>query len=230
MIPQAPILGRRWDLKRFKTQTKEGKDCLKRIELFETLLQKTNQIHSKADIDSCAEMYRQNFGRGLDVLLPHLSGKIQNLLDAQVCRDTEFTTAASGLQSEALDKEASATGNSQAMLDEADQTKNKEVVLEESARSRNLSREVEAKNLQDHARNTSSMDQAGASTSENETGNSMAGDTTHCRSNIEVAVDWPRLHHGFLAGHGWWKVEVDDQSAQTACQYLLNSDQAVQVL
>jgi hypothetical protein len=230
LIPQAPILGRRWDLKRLKTQTKEGKDCLKRIELFETLLQKTNQIHSKADIDSCAEMYRQNFGRGLDVLLPHLSGKIQSLLDAQVCRDTESTTASSGLQSEALGKEASTSGNSQAMLDEADQTKNRETVPEETARSINPSTEVEVKHLQDQARNTSSMDQVQASSPEGKTGNPMAVDTTHSRSKIEVAADWPRLHHGFLAGRGWWKVEVDEQSAQTVCQHLLISDQAVQIL
>lgn len=229
LIPQAPILGRRWDLKRLKTQTKEGKDCLKRIELFETLLQKTNQIHSKADIDSCAEMYRQNFGRGLDVLLPHLSGKIQNLLDAQVRRDTESTTASSGLLSEALGKEASTSGNSQAMLDEADQTKNLETVPEESARSINPSTEVEAKHLQDQARNTSEA-QVQASTSEDKTAKSMAGHTTHSRSKIEVAANWPRLHHGFLAGRGWWKVEVDEQSAQTVCQHLLISDQAVLTL
>ena len=166
LILQAPILGRRWDLKRLKTQTKEGKDCLKRIELFETLLQKTNQIHSKADIDSCAEMYRQNFGRGLDVLLPHLSGKIQSLLDAQVCRDTESTTASSGLQSEGLGKEASTSGNSLARLDEAYQTKNRETVPEETTRSINPSTEVEVKHLQDQARNTSSMDQVQASSPE----------------------------------------------------------------
>jgi len=40
----------------------EGKDCLKRIDLFDSLLQKTSRVHRRADVESCRAMYGQNFG------------------------------------------------------------------------------------------------------------------------------------------------------------------------
>jgi hypothetical protein len=80
MMSQGWLLGRRRDFKRSKITSKEGKDCLKRIDLFDTLLEKTSQVHSRTDVESCGEMYRQNFGRGLDVLLPHLSRNVENIL------------------------------------------------------------------------------------------------------------------------------------------------------
>lgn len=182
------LLGRRRDFKRFKATSKEGKDCLKRIDLFDTLLQKTSQIHSRADIESCGEMYRQNFGRGLDVLLPHLSRNVENVLGGSI-REISGDTATPSMGD--MPKEASSSredGNSRAPASDS----------EEQDRHTNRVQEKVSPHVK--------------------------------RKGVNTKVeDWPRLHKGFLAGHGWWKVEVDDQSAQIVCQHLI-SNQDLQVL
>jgi hypothetical protein len=185
---QGMLLGRRRDFKRFKATSKEGKDCLKRIDLFDTLLQKTSQIHSRADIESCGEMYRQNFGRGLDVLLPHLSRNVENVLGGSI-REISGDTATQDMHKEASSSQATncgEDGNSRADSEEQDRHTNSRV-------QEKVSPHVKRKGV-----------------------------------NTKVE-DWPRLHKGFLAGHGWWKVGVDDQSAQIVCQQLI-SNQDLQVL
>lgn len=201
---QRLLYGRRRDLKRFKATTKKGKDCLKRIDLFDSLLQKTSQIHSRADIESCGEMYRQNFGRGLDVLLPHLSRNIQNLLGGQI-RDASGVTATLSVAPNRGDisKETSTSMDSQA-IPSADECGD-----DGKAELQNLGKpvlEVEVRGVKEQ---NSYRIQERSSLQTN-----WKGVNADASSSTSKAEEWPRLHQGFLAGHGWWKVEVDEQSAQ----------------
>ena len=220
-MSQGLLLGRRRDLKRYKATSKEGKDCLKRIDLFDTLLQKTSQIHSITDIESCGEMYRQIFGRGLDVLLPHLSRNVENILGGQIREVSVDTTTPSDTNRGDMSKEASTSKDSQATPAAADS--GKEGIADELQNSRDPGVDVEVKDSGEQGRHTNRFQEKSSPVK----WKGSNADTSGTRSNVE---EWPRLHKGFLAGHGWWKVEVDEQSAQLACQHLLTSNQAVEVL
>lgn len=220
-MSQGLLFGRRRDLKRFKATSKEGKDCLKRIDLFDTLLQKTSQIHSRADIESCGEMYRQNFGRGLDVLLPHLSRNVENVLGGPIREISGDTATPSGTPSGGnMPKEASTSKDSQATPAAADCGKDETAELRNS---RAFALDIEAKDSGEQDRHTNRFQEK---SSPHVKWKGVNADCSGSRSKVE---EWPRLHKGFLAGHGWWKVEVDEQSAQTVCQHLI-SNQGVQVL
>lgn len=222
-MSQGLLLGRRRDLKRFKATSKEGKDCLKRIDLFDTLLQKTSQIHSRADIESCGEMYRQNFGRGLDVLLPHLSRNVENILGGQIREVSGDTATPSDTPSRGdMPKEASTSKDSEATPAPADSEK--EGIADELQNSRGPALDVELNDSGEQGRHTNRIQEK---SSPHVKWKGLNANTGGSRSKVE---EWPRLHKGFLAGHGWWKVEVDEQSAQIACQHLLISSQAVEVL
>lgn len=218
-MSQGLLLGRRRDLKRFKATSKEGKDCLKRIDLFDTLLQKTSQIHSRADIESCGEMYRQNFGRGLDVLLPHLSRNVENVLGCQICEISgDAATPSETPNTGEMPKEASASKDSQATP-----ARGKDETAEELQNSRGPDSDMEVKDSGEQDRHTNRFQEK---ISPHLKRKGVNADSSGSRSKVE---EWPRLHEGFLAGHGWWKIEVDEQIAQIVCQQLV-SNQAVEVL
>lgn len=212
-------LGRRGDFKRFKATSKEGKDYLQRIDHFDTLLQKTSQIYSRADIESCREMYRQNFGRGLDVLLPHLSRNVENILGGQFLEVSGDTTTRLEIPSRGdMLKEASSSKDSLAILAAADS--GEEGMIDELQNSRDPASDVEAKDLGVQGRYTNIF--------QVKTSPFVKWKGLNAGASGKVK-EWPKLHKGLLAGHGWWKVEVDEQCARMACcLFLLN--QAVEVL
>lgn len=221
-MSQGFLLGRRRDLKRFKATSKEGKDCLKRIDLFDTLLQKTSQIHSGADIESCGEMYRQNFGPGLDVLLPHLSRNVENVLGGPIREISGDTaTPSETLVRGDMPKEASTSHDSQATPAAADCGKDK--TPEELQYSRETTLDIDVKDSGEQDRHINRLQEK---SSPHVKWKGVNADSGGSRSKVE---EWPRLHKGFLAGHGWWKVEVDEQSAQIVCHHLI-SNQAVEIL
>lgn len=219
---QGLLLGRRRDLKRFKATSKEGKDCLKRIDLFDTLLQKTSQIHSRADIESCGEMYRQNFGPGLDVLLPHLSRNVENVLGGPIREISGDTaTPSETVVRGDMPKEASTSSDSQATPAAADYGKDK--TSEELQYSRETALDIDLKDSGEQDRHINKLQEK---SSPHVKWKGVNADSDGSRLKVE---EWPRLHKGFLAGHGWWKVEVDEQSAQIVCHHLI-SNQAVEIL
>jgi hypothetical protein len=222
MMSQGLLLGRRRDFKRSKITSKEGKDCLKRIDLFDTLLEKTSQVHSRTDVESCGEMYRQNFGRGLDVLLPHLSRNVENILGQirEVSGETikPLETHSGG----AMPKEALKSEDSLAMPAAADS--GEEGIVDEVQNSRDPTLDIEAKDSGEQGMHTIRLQEKSSPIFK---WKGLNADTSDSRSKVE---EWPRLHKGFLAGHRWWKVMMDEQSAQTACEHLVISNQPVKVL
>lgn len=221
------VQGRRRDLKRYKA-SKEGKECWKRIDLFEILLQKTGQIHSKSDINSCGERYRQSFGHGLDLLLPHLTGNIENLLGAKVREDsvTMATHTESGARGE---ENCFPSEDLQHLLYAPEAAKDGGISSMEATGVEGSSVEVDKVLREEESRSQPSTMNGTAVVGE-ENGNSIREEIGSGKVKNQVLPNWPRLHQGFLAGRGWWKVEVDEQGAQLVCQHFLNSNQALQVL
>jgi len=167
-------------------------------------------------------MYRQNFGRGLDVLLPHLSRNVEDVLGGPI-REISGDTAT---PSETLGggdgpKAASTSKHSQAPPAPADCEKDE--TPEELQKSRGAGLDIEVKDAGEQDRHTNRLQEK---SSPHVKWKGVNADSSGGRSRVE---EWPRLHKGFLAGHGWWKVEVDEQSAQIVCQHLI-SNQAVEVL
>ncbi|BBN02507.1 hypothetical protein MPTK1_2g15870 [Marchantia polymorpha subsp. ruderalis] len=75
----------RLESKRFKAQTEEGKQSLKRTEAFDMLLQKLNHAKNQESLQECVDLYKSNLGHDLSLLLPHIS---QNLEGSSCVRDS----------------------------------------------------------------------------------------------------------------------------------------------
>eukprot|EP00249_Psilotum_nudum_P018092 c26635_g1_i1 orf=111-1418(+) len=54
-------LGMRREVKRIKVQSKEGRERLKRMDLFSTIFEKLKHVKNQTDLDTCLKMYEDNF-------------------------------------------------------------------------------------------------------------------------------------------------------------------------
>lgn len=243
---QVGIPGWQQDFKRFKATTKEGKECLERVELFESLVQKTNLIQTRADIDACGDFYRQNFGHGLDILLPHLSHNVEHLYGAKLRKDENYCSAASlsDLEPEGnkgqkvspskdsharsdTDTSESAKREREEAVQKEDEIELNELEGQDPEQSKAETKSPAGEEMMDHKRipnEVSSVDEErNIEILTKETGELEEGDN-------QRQPNWPRLHEGFLKGRGWWKVEADEYSTQKVCQQFLNSSHRVEAL
>jgi hypothetical protein len=244
---QVGIPGWQQDFKRFKATTKEGKECLERVELFESLVQKTNLIQTRADIDACGDFYRQNFGHGLDILLPHLSHNVEHLYGAKLRKDENYCSAAtlSDLEPEKgnkgqkvspskdsharsdTDTSESAKREREEALQKEDERELTELEGQDPEQSKAETKSPAGEEMMDHKRIPNEVSSANEERNieflTKETGELEEGDK-------QRQPNWPRLHEGFLKGRGWWKVEADEYSTQIVCQQFLNSSHTVEAL
>lgn len=79
--------------KRLKSTSKEGRDCIKRMDAFDYVLQKVNDIKSRDDIWRCVNLYKDSFGPGIGCVLPQFTQSEDDFLGFAVAKRMKLDNA-----------------------------------------------------------------------------------------------------------------------------------------
>ncbi|KAG6551934.1 hypothetical protein Mapa_006551 [Marchantia paleacea] len=205
----------RLESKRFKAQTAEGKQSLKRTEAFDMLLQKLNHAKNQESLQECVDLYKSNLGHDLSHLLPHISTNQEAsscARDSPNGKDTADGSLASPLASQVaqLNTMGGATHASSA-------AEHEDISSRVSLNNGNVSapaREVGSTGL--------SMPEPGATPV-----NKMNERPSEGGSEYVENTHW---HRDFVRGVGHWKVLASEDTIYSMCADADTSFSAIQHL